>query len=182
MANENGTGQSGSNPANAAAAAKGQAAAESVATNPKPSADEKKTAAKATAAAEKAEATDSGTPTEPQLSAGQIDAPEEIPGIVAVDPAVVSGVVEPEPHPDAEGGQSFVYGQKEEEAGASDEEIQAQKVAAYEAHLRAQNPDKIIYRAAGAVEGLGGESFDYGQQTEAVKEAEKAEEEKSDNE
>jgi hypothetical protein len=139
-----------------AAQAKGEAAAQSAPTAPQPSdADIKNGGAKT-----------STTPTEPVVTAASADNADTFGKLYVADPAVVVSSDQVEVHPDATGGQSFDYGQKDGEKPARDES-NAQKFADYEAAVRQENPDKVLYREAGTGGRIGGESFDYGQKPKA---------------
>jgi hypothetical protein len=153
MANTEGTGTSGSNPANAAAVAKGQAAAEAAPTAPAPSDAEAKSNAKAAAAdAPKAEV----------ATVEADDAPRKYGKVFVADPGIIAPDAV-EVHPDAEGGTSFDYGKIDGDTEASKAEKRAADINAYETALAVENPNKVIYRAAGTSGDIGGESFDYGQ-------------------
>lgn len=138
----------------AAAQAKGAAAADAVGSAPQPTdAEVKKGATEAPR-----------TVTEPQITAGSMADAEPVGDVVLADPVIGAvGAEEVVVHPDNEGGQSFLYGHAEEARKTPKVEQNAADIANYDAAVRVENPDKVLYRKAGSSGKVGGESFDYGQ-------------------
>lgn len=104
-------------------------------------------------------------PTEPDVPKKKMTAKQagvkEVKGVSVEQVYNLRGEVarEAEVRPDAKGGQSFDYGTYRV---TTEDEDKAAEVKAYEDFLRSQNPDGVVVRDAAEVEGVGGNSFDYG--------------------
>lgn len=166
MATTRGAGASGSSDGNAGAGAN-----ESVTGTSGTSAGAAATGTNADSAATVAErATDDPdfaiphAPTEPEapkkVSAKKAGV-EEVKGVSVEKVYNLGGTSEPTVtvSEDAKGGFSFDYGTVK---ATTEDEDKAAEVAAYEEYLRGQNPDGVVIRDAGEVDGIGGTSFDYG--------------------
>lgn len=149
------TGGSGGTAENAAAQAKAADVAASAPTAPQPRAEDegRKNAPRAEAGTATA-----SEPVEVVTEVKEADV-EPIGEVIAVAPTSVSTVMEVDE--DADGGTSFDYGFKDEKHSTKGEQ-NAEQLYAYEEALRNENPDKVIYRTANSVRGVGGQSFDYG--------------------